>query len=111
MREYVGIPYQPRGMSRSGIDCWELVRLVYREKYNKHLPSFNRPFDLPADVEVLDAPVEGCIVRCFRAPPFAHHYGVYFAGYVLSADRPMSCIVDLSSFAKRFPVIEFMRAL
>ena len=38
--EYVGIPYEPSGRTRAGIDCWGLARLVWSEKFGRQLPDF-----------------------------------------------------------------------
>jgi len=36
---YVGIPYLFRGLDRTGIDCYGLLRLVYREQLGIELPA------------------------------------------------------------------------
>ena len=37
---YVGIPYDRRGASHAGVNCWTLVGLVYREQLGIILPSY-----------------------------------------------------------------------
>ena len=36
---YVGLPYTRGGATRTGLDCWGLVQLVYREQRGIELPQ------------------------------------------------------------------------
>ena len=51
-QRYVGIPWQVHGRDRSGIDCWGLLCLAYREVYAIDLPTFDAEYTgttLPVD--------------------------------------------------------------
>jgi len=40
LNAFIGLPYSPKGRSRSGVDCWGLVRLFYLEIFKVELPSY-----------------------------------------------------------------------
>lgn len=37
---YIGLPFRKRGLDRSGIDCYGLLRLVMGEQHNIWLPTY-----------------------------------------------------------------------
>lgn len=55
---YIGIPYRDKGRSRDGIDCWGIVRLVYREVFNTPLPDYSECYrngeDWPAIADAIE---------------------------------------------------------
>ena len=47
---YLTIPYRERGRSRTGVDCYGLVRLVFQERRGIELPSYDETAPTPRDV-------------------------------------------------------------
>ena len=50
--KYVGLPYQDRGRTATGIDCWGLACLVYSEHFDIELPSLDDQYTSTQDLAV-----------------------------------------------------------
>lgn len=124
---YVGIPFEPRGRTFSGCDCWGLVVLVFRHELGVELPSYCERYSTDADRRDLEALIAGekgawREVRGGEERPFdcallvqerfASHVGVVVskAGCVLHAKRGVGSVVEpyRSSF-RRLRVAGFYR--
>ena len=47
---YIGLPYKNNGRDTSGIDCWGLVCLFYKNELNIDLPSYTEEYDGAQDL-------------------------------------------------------------
>ena len=122
--EYIGIPYELGGCDRDGLDCWGLVRLVYKEKIGQTLPDFGSPTIEAGDVQLaIQAGLsyelstttnepEDLDVVIARRRVLSHHAGIYVGGGVLHASSPAGSVVyeKLESFQNRIGgTVEFHR--
>jgi len=86
--KYIGIPFAEKGRDESGVDCWGLVRLIYKQEYDVNLPSFVDDYALSDDACIgelfaqykegwttLTQPEPGCAV-IFRMFGTESHIGV-----------------------------------
>lgn len=86
--KYIGIPFAEKGRDESGVDCWGLVRLIYKQEYSVNLPSFTEDYTLSDDARIgelfaqykegwaiLTQPEPGCAV-IFRMFGTESHIGV-----------------------------------
>jgi len=87
--QYIGLPFKQKGRDRTGVDCWGLVYLFYKEQFGITLPDYLNEYDHVRDRRLghliteqtdigwhkLDQPAPGdCIVLRLRGLPF--HVGI-----------------------------------
>jgi cell wall-associated NlpC family hydrolase len=112
--DYLGIPFKANGRDRSGLDCWGLVWLIYKERHGVELPRFDQYAGVD-DVGGIDALAPEClslwtpatemvegVVGYFKLPAGRTHVGLYLPeDLLLHADvGPESCIVPVSRYAR-----------
>lgn len=109
--KYVGIPYLVNGRDYSGIDCWGLVCLYYRDELGIELPSYQEAYENPAETRVEKAislyknswnstttPDVGDVVL-FNIYGEPRHIGIYVGNnmFLHSRDNKDSVIESLAS--------------
>jgi cell wall-associated NlpC family hydrolase len=86
--KYLSIPWVAGGRDWQGVDCWGLLRLVYKEEFGIELPEIP---GLPAKLlnEIVEQekktswteiskPIDGCGVAMSKKT-ILHHVGIYAA--------------------------------
>ena len=121
--KYIGIPFLDKGRDINGIDCWGLVRLVYKQEYHIDLPNFSTNYeaddseqmqDLLAQYkegwEKIDTPTEGCIVL-FNILGVESHMGIAVSSthFLHARDRRDSAIESFESVAWRNRITGFYK--
>ena len=109
--KYIGLPYQDKGRDANGIDCWGLVRLVYKEEFNVELPSFTDEYvsetrDSIQELisiqkeswEKTDTPEAGDVI-VFRILGLDSHVGIYIGNnkFLHALENHSSVIESLDS--------------
>jgi cell wall-associated NlpC family hydrolase len=62
---YIGLPFRSLGRDQSGLDCWGMVYLVYREVFAHEVPQYADYGDA-YDIEEIGALIRGEIVTRWR---------------------------------------------
>lgn len=52
--DYVGVPYEQKGRTKQGADCWGLVRMIYQEQFDIELPSFGDEYQADEAMQIND---------------------------------------------------------
>jgi len=58
LNNYIGIPFKEHGDTIAGVDCWGLVRLVYRDLLNIELPAYHDVYSTCTDRKNINKQVE-----------------------------------------------------
>lgn len=127
--KYIGIPFRWRGADRTGVDCYGLVRMVYRDEFHVAIPSlddeeadsFIRPQGRAGLIDsersrgywrhVDEGDLEHGDVVLLRLQGFPAHLGLYVGhGKMLHADeRGASCIERTDSPLWRNRIMGYFR--
>ena len=107
INDYIGIPWVAGGRTRDAIDCWGLCAMVYRDQLGIDL--IVSEFSDELEAHEIEGPEDMCLVRGVNMTNQADHWGIYYKGAVLNADRPHSCAPTFKRFVQRWPCVEFYR--
>lgn len=116
--KYIGLPYASNGRELSGVDCWGLACLFYRDELGIELPSYSELYTTASDPQVVEAinqhrdnwllttdAVAGdlCLFNIYGEPA---HVGIYVGDnrFLHAREGRDSVIESLSSsqWSKRF---------
>lgn len=111
---YIGIPYENRGRTRDGVDCWGLVQLWYREQLDVDVPDYLWAYTAANDKESVsdaieenkanwkkvDEPAYGDVL-VFRIMGYPMHVGIKLNGddFLHAFQGTQSCLERLSSIS------------
>lgn len=116
--KYIGLPYKDVGRDESGIDCWGLARLFYKQELGIELPSYDNLYTTAHESSATEAlatyrdnweetktPKIGdlCLFNIYGEPA---HVGIYIGNYKFlhAREGQTSVIESLNAYAwnKRF---------
>ena len=87
--KYIGLPYKENGRDETGLDCWGLARLFYKNELNISLPSYSELYNGSSDITLpqtvnyykdnwtkVESPKSGdlCVFNILGEPS---HIGIY----------------------------------
>lgn len=100
---YIGLPYEDRGRTRDGVDCWGLVRLVYQDGFDIELPDYSELYVSAVERREVQAVIDGgeasgewtrvevpavCDLMVFRQGRTRSHVGLFVSsGLMLHIDE------------------------
>lgn len=107
---YLGLPWRDHGRDHDGVDCWGLVRLVYRERWGLDLDGYDGVYASAGEVAAIDAairtaavsptwmridrPIEGD-VALYRRGRAEAHVGLVIGERLLHAVEPFGVRLEL----------------
>lgn len=56
---FIGLPHAPLGADRSGVNCWTLIVLIYRQRFGVTLPTYLDRFVSLEETEEIAALMSG----------------------------------------------------
>lgn len=105
LSDLVGIPYRLGGSTRSGLDCWGLAELAYRERFGIDLAERSATPDTSLDTQCgfdsrsaawyeVAEPADYDVVTLRTQGLDAGHVGLYFRGMIVH------CVPDVGVIAQ-----------
>lgn len=67
LRKYIGIPYVEKACGFDGVDCWQLVRLLYRHEFGEEIPDLDN-YDVRSPSPDIVASLDGHGWRAVEEP-------------------------------------------
>ena len=120
INDYIGLPYKWGGREWDGLDCYGLVKLVYREEYGIILPDWaTDAIDLKerdgliaavvcgGNWEPVDEPGDRAFAVCYRHRA-AHHLGLHYGRGILHCADGIGVIYEpRSHFERNYLRVEY----
>lgn len=110
-QKYIGIPFAEKGRDIKGVDCWGLVRMVYKNELGIELPSYDREYVDSTDREVLARLVHAEDEKLWHHPEKPKPFDVIIitmlgmpthVGIVIDGGRMLHCLKGADTVCERF---------